>query len=393
MMNSAKFTRVAAPAAGLVVCFVAADAQTRKQARLTAKSVYRIGNLLTTATVMCGDYGFHYAFRKQKTIDLLDQKQEELLAIQHNMEILNIELLSISSRSGGAKNREEQKLRQQIVNVRSQMDVISREITDLLEKGHCKKNPVHVRNARRMTEMCAQNGGLYIKLGQHIAMLDYIVPLEYREELSVLLGTTPHSSFESVCNVVEGELGHSPLLLFDEFEPIPIASASLAQVHRASRDGKQYAVKVQHEGLAESAHVDMMVITKLVEFVHKIFPEFDYEWLTKEMNVTLPQELNFHCEKSNIEKTANLLKSFIECGDVVVPTVDVELSGRTVLTMSFEEGCYVTNKNKMKEWNINTVQIAETISKVFCAQIFRHGFVHCGKISSLLAGITLLLRI
>ena len=93
------------------------------------------------------------------------------------------------------------------------------------------------------------NKGLYIKLGQHISMMDHVIPLEYQEELSKLLSNNPVSSIESVRKIIREDLGKDPNELFEKFEDEPIASASLAQVHIAyGRDGKKYAVKVQHAG-------------------------------------------------------------------------------------------------------------------------------------------------
>lgn len=356
-----------------------ADSGRRRKVELTAVSAYRIGNLLSTVGVMCADYGYHLNIKPEDKVSLLEQRQDELLAIQSRMEELSTELLNSSPEVLAVRTPEQETvLRQQIAETRAVMNTITQEISELLEKGS-KHHDLHVRNAKRLTNMCAANGGLYIKLGQHIAMLDYVVPAEYRKELSVLLGTTPPSPWESVRRVLKEDLGDDPENLFDRFDPVPIASASLAQVHVAYKDGRKYAVKVQHEGLSESATVDTLVITNIVAAIHNMFPQFNYIWLTKEMNRNLPLELNFQCERGNIERTTHLLAAYIQRGEVAVPTVQTALSSRRVLTMTFEEGCYVTNSEKIQEWRLDRAQLGNTIAKVFCEQIYRHGFVHCGK--------------
>lgn len=118
---------------------------------------------------------------------------------------------------------------------------------------------------------------------------------------------------------------------------------------------------------------------------HRLFPDFDYIWLTKEMNRNLPLELNFQCERGNIERTTNLLRDFIKRGEVAVPSVNAALSGRRVLSMSFEEGCYITNSRQISEWGLSRAQIGRTVAGVFCEQIFRHGFVHCGMLREVLS--------
>jgi aarF domain-containing kinase len=208
-------------------------------------------------------------------------------------------------------------------------------------------------------------------------MLDLIVPSEYQEVLTSLLGKTPQSSYESVCRVVKLDLGASPLELYDSFSVLPIASASLAQVHIARKGGETFAVKVQHEGLAESAPVDMYVITTVVGVISSLFRDFDYNWLSKEMNRNVPQELDFNQERANIAKAADNLAAFVASGDVALPSVQEKLSGRRVLTMSYETGCYVSDVDKIDTMGLSKTQIASLLSKVFWEQIFRHGFVHC----------------
>jgi aarF domain-containing kinase len=97
------------------------------------------------------------------------------------------------------------------------------------------------------------------------------------------------------------------------------------------------------------------------------------------MNRNLPLELNFQFEKLNIQKAASVLKDYIRRGEVAVPVVNEALTAQQVLTMSFEEGCYITNKRQISEWGLSRTQIGSTIAHVFCDLIFRHGFVHCGE--------------
>jgi predicted unusual protein kinase regulating ubiquinone biosynthesis (AarF/ABC1/UbiB family) len=363
--------------------YCVSDEQRRRKAELTALSAYRIGNLLSTVTTICADYGFQYYVRREAKTNLLEQREEELLVVQHNMETYSVDLLNVPEDVRLQRSPiEEEALRTKIAATRVRMDNLAQEISELLEAGVRKNHDIHTRNAIRLTNMCAENGGLYIKLGQHIAMLDYIVPSEYRTELTRLLGSTPNSSIDSVRRVIRAELGDYPENLFDSFDPVPIASASLAQVHVAYKDGKKYAVKVQHEGLKESATVDTWVITNIVALVHRLFEEFDYVWLTKEMNRNLPLELNFQFEKLNIQKAASVLKDYIRRGEVAVPVVNEALTAQQVLTMSFEEGCYITNSRQISEWGLSRTQIGSTIAHVFCDLIFRHGFVHCGEFFS-----------
>jgi aarF domain-containing kinase len=237
---------------------------------------------------------------------------------------------------------------------------------------------VHKRSATRLRIMCSRNKGVYVKLGQHVAMLDHIVPQAYQDELCKLLADNPHSSFESVRRVIKSELGRYPEEIWERFEPTAIASASLAQVHIAyDKAGNKYAVKVQHEDLRNGAHGDMLAITFLIHLLSSMFKDFNYDWLAREMNKNLPLELDFENEVKNMKKCALLLRDLVQAGDVVVPTPDESLASSRVLTMGFEQGSYVTDIAAINRMGLDPAHVARLISVAFCEQMYRHGFVHC----------------
>ena len=108
--------------------------------------------------------------------------------------------------------------------------------------------------------MCQQNGGCFVKVGQHIGSLDYLLPAEYVNTMKILhQQAPPQSTFEELQSVIQQDFGKDMDELFSSFNELPVASASLAQVHRAVRssDGKSVAVKVQHPHVKSHAAVDM----------------------------------------------------------------------------------------------------------------------------------------
>uniref|UniRef100_A0A803P178 ABC1 atypical kinase-like domain-containing protein n=1 Tax=Cannabis sativa TaxID=3483 RepID=A0A803P178_CANSA len=142
------------------------------------------------------------------------------------------------------------------------------------------KHEVHLRSARKLQELCFKNGGIYIKLGQHIGQLEYLVPHEYVQTMrECMLNKCPVSSYDQVCEVFKKELGETPDKIFSEFDPVPIASASLAQVHVAQLpDGRKVAVKVQHIHMTDTAAADQATVELIVNTLHWIFPSFDYRY-------------------------------------------------------------------------------------------------------------------
>ncbi|KAH0979608.1 hypothetical protein GBA52_006785 [Prunus armeniaca] len=242
------------------------------------------------------------------------------------------------------------------------------------------KHEVHLRSARKLQELCFSNGGIYIKLGQHLGQLEYLVPQEYVQTMrDSMLNKCPVSSYEQVCEVVKKELGDTPDKIFAEFDPVPIASASLAQVHVArNHDGKKVAVKVQHTHMTDTAAADCATVHFIVNTLHWIFPSFDYRWLIDEMRESLPKA-NFINEAQNSEKC---LENFQKLSPhiaayVYAPKVYWNLSTSKLLTMEFMDGAEVNDVKTIKRLGIRPDEVARLVSETFAEMMFKHGFVHC----------------
>ncbi|KAJ9553300.1 hypothetical protein OSB04_017345 [Centaurea solstitialis] len=243
------------------------------------------------------------------------------------------------------------------------------------------KHEVHTRSARRLEELCFKNGGIYIKLGQHVGQLDYLVPLEYAKTMrESMLNRCPTSTYDQVCQVVKKELGGAPEEIFEEFDPVPIASASLAQVHVArTHDGKKVAVKVQHTHMTDTAAADFATVDVIVNTLHRFFPSFDYRWLVDEVRETSPKELDFLNEaKNSVKCMDNFRRLSPHIADYVyAPTVYWSLSTTKVLTMEFMEGAQVNDLKSIQKLGIQPHDISKLVSQTFAEMMFKHGFVHC----------------
>jgi aarF domain-containing kinase len=227
-----------------------------------------------------------------------------------------------------------------------------------------------------------KNGGIYIKLGQHIGMLDYLLPEQYVFTMRAhLLDRCPVSSWESVRQTILEDLGAPPEVIFSEFEHTPIASASLAQVHlaRDALTGKRVAVKVQHRGLRETSDVDIATIEFVVKAV-KRFAGVDYLWLVEEVQENLPAELDFLIEAANSERCAINLSS-ARCskhvrGNVAVPVIDHLKTSHRVVTMEYIDGVKVTDIDGLKKLGAPPAAVASLISQTFNEMIFKFGDIH-----------------
>ncbi|XP_034849290.1 aarF domain-containing protein kinase 1 isoform X8 [Mirounga angustirostris] len=173
------------------------------------------------------------------------------------------------------------------------------------------RSKVHLRSARRLFELCCANRGTFIKVGQHLGALDYLLPEEYTSTLKVLHSQAPQSSIQEVRQVIREDLGQEIQDLFVSFDDTPLGAASLAQVHKAVlRDGRTVAVKVQHPKVQAQSSKDILLMEVLVLAVKQLFPEFEFMWLVDEAKKNLPLELDFLNEGRNAEKVAQMLKHF-----------------------------------------------------------------------------------
>ncbi|XP_026568322.1 uncharacterized aarF domain-containing protein kinase 1 [Pseudonaja textilis] len=237
------------------------------------------------------------------------------------------------------------------------------------------KSQVHLRSAERLRDLCCANRGTFIKVGQHLGALDYLLPEEYTRTLKILHSQAPQSSRQEIEQVIQEDLGKGINELFASFEDVPLGAASLAQVHKAVlQDGRTVAVKVQHPKVQAQSSKDILLMEILILVVKQIFPDFEFMWLVDEAKKNLPLELDFLNEGKNAEKVSHMLRCF---DFLKVPKIYWELSTRRVLFMEFMEGGQVNDKDYMDRNSINVSEISRNLGKIYSEMIFVNGFVHC----------------
>ncbi|XP_055343434.1 aarF domain-containing protein kinase 1-like [Paramacrobiotus metropolitanus] len=237
-------------------------------------------------------------------------------------------------------------------------------------------NEIHLRSALRLKELCCINKGAFIKVGQHVGSLDYLLPPEYVETMRSLFRDAPQSPFSDVLKVLQEDLQENPWEIFREIDENPLGAASLAQVHRAvlKEDGSVVAVKVQHPKVQKQAYMDIAAMEVLVKAAAKLFPEFQFVWLAEETKKILPLELDFLNEGRNCEKMGAKLRKF---SFVKVPYIIWKYSTTRVLTMEFCEGGRVDDLAYYQRNGISPTEVYCDISRLFSEMIFKLGYVHC----------------
>ena len=234
---------------------------------------------------------------------------------------------------------------------------------------------VHLRSARRLLRLFEGNRGIFIKAGQHMAALSYVLPPEYVDTMRVLHDRAPAMPAATVREVLRRELGRDPEEVFEAFDPVPLAAASLAQVHAAVLDGSRVAVKVQFPDVRETCAGDTRTIGVLLAAVTRLFPEFKLGWLVEEFRCNLPLELDFRQEVRNSERVrANFADRSAE---LRTPLVHHAYSTERVITMEFIDGVKANDHEGLVAMGLDVARVATLIADLFSIQVFEHGFVHC----------------
>ena len=233
---------------------------------------------------------------------------------------------------------------------------------------------LHRRNSRRLVEAILDLKGLFIKVGQLISILTNFLPPEFRAELEQLQDSVPARPLDEVTARIRKELGRAPEDLFAEFDPVPIASASLAQVHVArTHDGRKVAVKVQHTDVEAIAQLDLEVLRGVLGMIQMIVRVRGMEEYHDDISQMIREELDFTQEARNID---TLAANFAGSAEVRFPVVVRELSSRRVLTTVFVEGTKVTDLEELDRIGVDRPELARRILRVCCQMIFIDGVFH-----------------
>ena len=244
------------------------------------------------------------------------------------------------------------------------------------DEWHLKLKACHKRCAERTLEVLERNGSIFIKLGQHLSSMNYLLPEEWTTTFVPLQDHCPVSSYDSVAAMVLKDTGSSLEEHFDHFAKMPIGAASLAQVHLAvmKGTGQKVAVKVQHPALEEWVPLDLFLTRTTFSIVKFFFPEYDLEWLSNEMESSLPLELDFALEGRNAMRTKEYF-SKIRDSPLVVP--NVVWSIRRILVMENVSGHRTDDLGYLDSKGIDRDEVSAALAHIFNEMIFGDTPLHC----------------
>ncbi len=230
------------------------------------------------------------------------------------------------------------------------------------------------RSAEAVYRMAVRLEGLPIKVCQFLGSRADILPDAYVTVLSQLQDRVPPRPFHAIAAAIERELARPWREVFAEIDPVPLAAASLAQVHRGRLpDGREVAIKVQYPEIARLVAIDLRNFAFLVRVLARLEPEFDFRIIIDEVEKYVPRELDFENEGRNADRMRQALAART---DVIVPAVFAELSTKRLLVMAYEPGVRITDVEGLRRIGVDPKDLARRLGELFCDQILIHGFFH-----------------
>eukprot|EP00164_Ancoracysta_twista_P008028 GFYU01011515.1.p1 GENE.GFYU01011515.1~~GFYU01011515.1.p1 ORF type:complete len:522 (+),score=81.26 GFYU01011515.1:132-1697(+) len=236
-----------------------------------------------------------------------------------------------------------------------------------------KIGEIHTRVAKRICDTCAANGGLYIKMGQGVASMNHILPPQWQEIFSVLQDKAPVVTRREVETMFMEEFGKLPEEMYREFDYDAIASASIAQVHKATTlEGEAVAVKVQKPYIRGQMPVDLFMYRVICGVLQWTF-DMPLLWSVNYIDENIRKEADFINECKNAERCA----ADVQSHKVYVPKIHWDMCTSRITTTEWIDGIRLSDSERLKEAGLPPDRVMKTLTKVFAKQIFHHGFVHC----------------
>lgn len=218
-------------------------------------------------------------------------------------------------------------------------------------------------------------GPTFIKIGQALSTRADLIPIEYIQEFSQLQDRVPSFSSDLAIAVIEQELGKPVSMLFAEFNPNPLAAASLGQVHKARlHTGEDVVVKVQRPELARLFNLDFEILHRLVRWLNRLIKDlrkFNLEAIYREFFELLYLEIDYVHEGKNAERFRDNFKSYHR---VNVPKVYWQYTTCKILTLEYLPGIKIDDRSSLEASKIDTQEVIKLGITCYLKQLLEDGF-------------------
>jgi predicted unusual protein kinase regulating ubiquinone biosynthesis (AarF/ABC1/UbiB family) len=244
------------------------------------------------------------------------------------------------------------------------------------------KTEAKVKNRTRgraiwLRESMLELGPTFIKVGQLLSTRADILPAESVQELSKLQDQVPAFTAEKAQQIIESELGKPIATMFGYFDPIPLAAASLGQVHKAQlHTGEEIVIKVQRPGLIKLFAIDLGILKQIAQYFQN-HPKHgrgrDWLGIYEECSKILYQEADYLNEGKNADA---FRRNFRGDRRIIVPRVYWRYASRRVLALEYMPGIKISNYEALEAAGLDRSAIARIGAEAYLEQLLNHGFFH-----------------
>lgn len=240
---------------------------------------------------------------------------------------------------------------------------------------------LHERNAQRLYDLIIENKGLYIKMGQMIAVQGMMFPKHYQDKFKLLFDKAPTESWATCERTLQHDLGPDYRdRIFLELDETPIASASVAQVHRGTlKNGDKVAVKIQKKSVSSQIDSDLLTFRTVMSVYAYVFDlplKATMDYICEKMR----EELDFKNEYKNAMMVTNLIKNdpeFSTSNQYYIPKYYQEISGKKILISEWIDAELIGQYHGLEDKGFSLKTIMSQITRIYARQVFTWGVVHC----------------
>ena len=240
-----------------------------------------------------------------------------------------------------------------------------------------RRASLDVPRGARLRMALERLGPIFVKFGQVLSTRRDLLPLDVADELAHLQDRVPPFPGVQAVAMVEKAFGRRLAEIFDDFDRVPVASASIAQVHFATlKSGREVAVKVLRPGMLEVIEHDLMLLHQLARVVEWVWADgkrLKPREVVAEFDVYLHDELDLVREAAN---AAQLRRNMQGLDLVMVPEMVWDFCTSTVLVMERMHGVPISQVARLREAGVDIPKLARDGVTIFFTQVFRDGFFH-----------------
>jgi predicted unusual protein kinase regulating ubiquinone biosynthesis (AarF/ABC1/UbiB family) len=197
---------------------------------------------------------------------------------------------------------------------------------------------LHEANAAAIYDSLSTLKGGALKVLQMLSLDTGLLPDAYADRFQLSQSCVPPLSFPLVLRVFQQTIGRSPSELFDSFSRTAVAAASMGQVHRATKEGKVFAVKIQYPGVAASIDADLAMVRPVASLLFQV-RDSDVAFFLEEVSARLKEEVDYTLE---LARGIEISRAAAHLEGLLFPVYYPEYSGKRVLTMDWLDGMHLS---------------------------------------------------